>query len=583
MFNKVRLLRDLKSDQWVRPFLHYYKKTLWLALTLGVLTFVCGAGLMFDSGYLISKAATHPDNILLIYVPIVLTRAFGIGRPALRYVERLVSHNWVLRMTSAFRKKLYDSLEGDAVFFNSKYQLGDILGLLSEDVSHIQNLYLRTVFPMIVSWSLYVIIVVGIGFLSPLMGLWVLITFGLMIFAIPLWSVIINGARQAVEKKTKNDLYTDLTDNVMGITDWVLAERGQEYVNLHNQHEEQLMKVQHRMHRFEFFRNFVLQMLFILIVVSLLLWAGTYFGGQYGGPANWIAAFVLAAFPLVDAFAGLPDAAQETNIYADSLERLNNLPKPQATPETAVALNGPFMVKVEDVHYTYPQTTCEVLSGIDLTITPGQKLAILGRSGSGKSTLAALLRGDRTPTKGQITLNGVATATLGDQVADYVGVINQSPHLFNTTVANNVRIGNENASDEQVWDVLERVGLAEMIKKLPQGLETQVDEAGLRFSGGERHRLSLARILLKDAPIILLDEPTVGLDPVTEQEVLDTFMTQLQGKTLIWITHHLQGVAKMDQVVFIEDGHLAMQGTPAELEVSSARYRHLLAADRGEE
>ncbi|MFC2749444.1 MAG: ATP-binding cassette domain-containing protein, partial [Limosilactobacillus fermentum] len=192
-------------------------------------------------------------------------------------------------------------------------------------------------------------------------------------------------------------------------------------------------------------------------------------------------------------------------------------------------------------------------------------------------------RGDRTPTKGQITLNGVATATLGDQVADYVGVINQSPHLFNTTVANNVRIGNENASDEQVWDVLERVGLAEMIKKLPQGLETQVDEAGLRFSGGERHRLSLARILLKDAPIILLDEPTVGLDPVTEQEVLDTFMTQLQGKTLIWITHHLQGVAKMDQVVFIEDGHLAMQGTPAELEVSSARYRHLLAADRGEE
>ena len=164
MFNKVRLLRDLKNDQWVRPFLHYYKKTLWLALTLGVLTFVCGAGLMFDSGYLISKAATHPDNILLIYVPIVLTRAFGIGRPALRYVERLVSHNWVLRMTSAFRKKLYDSLEGDAVFFNSKYQLGDILGLLSEDVSHIQNLYLRTVFPMIVSWSLYVIIVVGIGF-----------------------------------------------------------------------------------------------------------------------------------------------------------------------------------------------------------------------------------------------------------------------------------------------------------------------------------------------------------------------------------------------------------------------------------
>ena len=132
-----------------------------------------------------------------------------------------------------------------------------------------------------------------------------------------------------------------------------------------------------------------------------------------------------------------------------------------------------------------------------------------------------------------------------------------------------------------MWDVLRRVGLDQMVEKLPQGLETEVDEAGLRFSGGERHRLALARILLKDTPIVLLDEPTVGLDPITEQAVIDTFMTQLKGKTLIWITHHLQGIDQMDQVIFLEDGKIYMQGSPKELWQTEQRYRELKRADQG--
>ncbi|MDE6948246.1 MAG: ATP-binding cassette domain-containing protein, partial [Limosilactobacillus sp.] len=137
------------------------------------------------------------------------------------------------------------------------------------------------------------------------------------------------------------------------------------------------------------------------------------------------------------------------------------------------------------------------------------------------------------------------------------------------------------ATEDQVWDVLERVGLATMIRRLPKGLHTMVDEAGLRFSGGERHRLSLARIFLKDAPNLLLDEPTVGLDPVTEEKVIETFMKQLQGKTLIWITHHLQGIEMMDQVVFIENGKITMQGSPVELQKTNEHYRTLKMADEG--
>ena len=129
--------------------------------------------------------------------------------------------------------------------------------------------------------------------------------------------------------------------------------------------------------------------------------------------------------------------------------------------------------------------------------------------------------------------------------------------------------------------MLAHVGLADLARRLPEGLDTLVDEAGMRFSGGERHRIALARVLLQDTPVILLDEPTVGLDPVTERALLDTFVENAQGKTLIMITHHLQGVSAMDRVVFVENGKLEMEGAPAELERTSERYRHLLAFDRG--
>ncbi len=571
----------MKHDRWVKPFLKRYKWTLVLAITLGIITFICASGLMFTAGYLISKSATMPFNILLVYVPIVLTRAFGIFRPVTNYFERLASHNWVFKMTSAFRKKLYDSLEQDAVFFNSKYRIGDILGLLSEDVAHIQNLYLRTIFPTLVAFGLYAIIVIGMGVISPLMGLLMLILFGLIIIAIPVWSVLVNGARQQLEKQYTNTLYADLTDNIMGITDWVFAGRSAEYLSYHDQSEQHLLASQKAMKRFEHWRDFILQVMILLVVVSLILWGAARFGGHWGGSANWIAAFVLCVFPLDEVLSSLPTAAQQTNVYTDSLNRLNKLPQPQLTVAKDINITAPYNLKVKDLKYRYPQTEQMVLRGINLNIKPGEKLAILGRSGAGKSTLASLIRGDRKPTAGSVTLNGIPTDEFGDQISDYIGIVHQSPYLFNTTILNNIRLGNENASEEQVWEVLKRVGLASMVQRLPKGLHTMVDEAGLRFSGGERHRLSLARILLKDAPIILLDEPTVGLDPLTEEQVIETFMEQLKGKTLIWITHHLQGIEMMDQVVFIENGTIAMQGSPVDLQKTNQHYRMLKLADEG--
>ncbi|PLA77171.1 thiol reductant ABC exporter subunit CydC [Ligilactobacillus agilis] len=579
--NKVALFKQLQGDKWVKPFLKQYKKTLYLALFLGFCTFFCGGALMFNSGYLISKSASHPSNILLVYIPIVLTRAFGIGRPVFRYVERLTSHNWVLKMTSNLRVKLYRILEQDAIFFKRDYSLGDVMGLLAEDINHLQNLYLRTIFPTVIAWLLYIFIVIALGFYSLWFALVMLFYFGVILIVFPLWSVLINGARQKQEKVLKNELYTNLTDNVLGISDWIFSQRGQEYVELHEQAQADLYAVQAKLRKFNNLRGLLFELTYGGMALVTLLWASGQFVGDHGGAANWIAAFVLAIFPLVDAFAGLPAASQETNVYADSLERLNKLPDQRVAKEVSELPQAPYDLIVKDLSFQYGKNQKEVLTDLNLMIKRGQKLAILGRSGSGKSTLANLLRGDLKPTKGQITLGGVDVSALNEQMADYIGVIQQAPYLFNTTLINNVRLGNEDASPEDVWAVLERVGLKKMVASLPKGLETMVDEAGLRFSGGERHRLALARILLQDTPIVLLDEPTVGLDPVTEQALITTFMEQLQGKTLIWITHHLKGIEQVDKVIFIEDGQLEMEGSPEELAKTSPRYQKLKAIDDG--
>lgn len=630
------------SERWIKPFFKQYRGALVLALFLGVATYVFASALMFDAGYLISKAAEAPGNIVVIFIPVAFARIFGVGKPILQYLERLTSHNWILRMTSSLRLKLYNVLEKDAIFIRQRLKTGDILGLLSEDIGHIQNLYLRTIFPFIVSWALYIIIIICLGFFSPWFALVMLFLLGVVVLVVPLVSALIQGARQTRRKVMKNDLYEHLTDNVLGVSDWIIAGRSSEYVSTYKTSEDAFRAVNAKLLRGARNRGLLLQILYAAIVVALLLWAGSYFGGMYAGSANWIAAFVLAFFPLIDAFAPLPAAAIETSTYRDSISRLNELPDedesdvaggskeagargsartdgggsaneasgcaskdrhsspetPPATPlatdhatplatppatdhATANANHEPLAIRINQLSFRYPHTSRDVLVDLNLTIAPGEKLAVLGRSGTGKSTLAALIRGDLTPTKGAVLLDGVATSELGDEITHYIGVIQQHTYLFNATLAENLRIGNQHATDEELWKALDTVGLSEMAERLPKGLETLVDEAGLRFSGGERHRIALARVLLCDVPIVILDEPTVGLDPLTEQALLTTIFETLSNKTVIMITHHLQGITLMDNVIFIEEGKLKLKGSPDELAASSLYYQKLQTFDKG--
>lgn len=576
--SKIPILKAFEKDTWVKPYLQRYKAPLMLAIFLGFCTFFSAGALMFNSGYLISKSASLPENILLVYVPIVLTRAFGVSRPVFRYIERLTSHNWVLKMTSKLRRKLYHTLEKDAMVFKQKYRMGDILGLLAEDIQYIQNLYLRTIFPLIIALILYAFIVIAVGMFSLFFALYLALLLFILVIVLPVWSVVVNGARQEREKTLKTELYTDLTDNVLGVADWIFSQRGVEYVDTHLQVEQELYQVQDQKRLFNRRVQVLFQLIYSFIVIGLIVWTSQRFVGNHGGAANWIAAFVLSAFPVVDAFVVLPEAMQESNVYKDSIERLNALEEtPDEAPKSIEVTDT--RIQVEDLSFSYDHHL--VLDHLDLTIEPGEKIAILGKSGSGKSTLASLIRGDLKPKSGLLTLGGVPTYQFGDAMSHYISVIQQAPYLFHTTILNNVRMANTNKSEEEVWQVLERVGLKKLVEQLPEGLHTMVDEAGLRFSGGERHRMALARILLQDTPIVLLDEPTVGLDPLTEQALIDTFFSQLQDKTVIWITHHLQGIEIMDRVIFIEDGRLEMSGTPADLAQNNARFQQLKAIDEG--
>ena len=571
------------AERWVTPFFKQYRTTLTFALLLGILTFICASALMFTSGYLISKAAEAPGNIMVIFLPVALVRIFGIGKPILHYFERLTSHDWILRMTSKLRLKLYTILEKDAIFFKQRFKTGDILGLLAEDLGHLQNLYLRSIFPTIVAWVLYVLLVLFLGYFSWWFALVMLLLLGVVVFLVPLVSLLVNGARQTRQKAIKNELYEDLTDNVLGVSDWVIAQRGIDYVASYKKPVHNLRSLNLQINKSSRRRDLLLQFIYAIIVVLILAWTGTQFGGTYAGTANWIAAFVLGFFPLIDAFSPLSEAAIEMNTYRDSIDRLNDLPEQDCGVSDAAtpALTTPFILETQSLHFAYDQTDREVLHGLTLSVLPGEKLAILGRSGSGKSTLAALMRGDLMPTAGSVTLNGIPTNRFADDITGYIGVIQQQTYLFNATLADNLKVGKQDAADEELWAVLEQVELTEMVKRLPDGLQTMVDEAGLRFSGGERHRIALARVLLQQVPIVILDEPTVGLDPITEQSLLKTIFEAMADKTVIMITHHLQGVSLMDRVLFIENGAVTIDGTPAELEESNPRYQSLLIFDQG--
>lgn len=596
--------QTLAHDEWVKPYFKLYRKALVVSLALGILAMVFASALMFTSGYLISLSAERPEiGVWALFIPLAFVQIFGIGKPFLSFFERLESHDWILHMTSKLRLRLYLSVEKDAAFWSLTKRLGDTLGLLSEDTDHLQNLYLRTIFPTIIATAIWLIATIALGVISPLVGLCTFVIIGIYTIALPILSVYVNGARQQRIKAHTNELYADVYDDVLGIADWTFSGRKDEFVRRIMDAHEAIHREAHAMHTFNRKRDFAGQALFALFVIGICVWASYHFAavvqapaatGILDRPADWVAAFVLGLFPLLEAFVPLSDAATQGFSYIDSIKRLNELDSVPAildepSDETQSMVDAQpkecddeavdARIELKDVSFAYDEKP--VLESISLCVEPGEKLAILGPSGAGKSTLASLLRGDLVPTSGSIAIGGESPTALTDDIANRIGIIQQETYLFNATLLGNLRLGDSSISRDQARDALIAVGLEGLLDRLPKGLDTMVDEAGWRFSGGERHRIAIARVLLRQTPIVILDEPMVGLDPQTEHALLSTIFEVFSDRTVIMITHHLLDIDRFDKVVFIEQGAIALEGSPAKLARTSERFRQLLAFDQG--
>lgn len=576
---------SLFKDSWIRPYFAQNKWLLILVLVLGTGTFFSAGALMFTSGYLISKSATQPENILLVYVPIVLVRLFGISRPVFRYAERLSGHSMVLKILSRMRVRLYKILEPQALDFKSKFKTGDLLGVLADDIEHLQDLYIKTVFPSLIGVILYMIIVLGLGFFSIPFALLMLLLMFVLVILFPLVSLLVTRAKHARIKDARNGLYQSLADAIMGIGDWMISGRQADFIKRYEAQEQKVDNLEMEVDRFKRGRNFLFHFVVVIITVAMIIWiASSVEAGQFS--TIWIAAFVLVVFPLIEAFAPLSDAVSQIPGYQSSLDRMKSLETENTAQENRneeqihhLSEKKSLPITLQQVSFAYTSNGAKLLDQLSLSIQSGEKIAILGKSGAGKSTIVKLILGAYAPLQGQIIIGGTNVTELESHIASLVSVLHQKPHLFDTTVMNNIRLGNPQASDEDVYEAAKQVDMHEYISSLPDGYHTRMRELGSRFSGGERQRIALARILLQKTPIVILDEPTVGLDAITERQLLETIFKTLQNKTVIWITHHLVGVETMNRIIFLEQGKIKMDGTHQELLSSNARYGKLYGLD----
>lgn len=580
----------MKREEWFRPYIRAHARRFVAIILLGVCTALTASSLMFTSGFLISKSALRPENILLVYVPVVLVRTFGTSRAVVHYVERLIGHDTILRILSKMRLRLYQILEPQALFVRSRFRTGDLLGVLADDIEYLQNVYLRTIFPSIVALVMYVVVLAVIGWFDAGFALLMAFLILLLLFVFPAISLVLTKHLQTESKSERNGLYQKLTDAIMGMSDWVISGREGQFVHSYEQDEAKVARIDGALSEWSKWRNFLGQIIVGCIVVTMLFWTGDQYAmGEI--TVTLIAAFVLVMFPVMDIFLPISEAIEKIPQYQNSLERLHSINSvddrnnrcdihPAVAEQQVQLARQDAHIRVEQVTYQYSPEAPTAVQQVSLTVPQGKKIAIIGRSGAGKSTLLKLIQGAILPTEGSVSIHGRPADQYGEHIPTIMSVLNQSPHLFDTTVGNNIRLGDLQASDEELKQVCRQVQLDRLIESLPEGYQTPMHETGQRFSGGERQRIALARILLQKTPIVLLDEPTVGLDPRTERELLRTIFKTMQGKTLIWITHHLVGAEHMDEVIFMEHGTVVMRGTHAELMEKEPRYRNLYHLDR---
>ena len=563
----------------------------WIALSvlLGFLTVGSSIGLMATSAWIIATAALQP-SIAVLQVAIVSVRFFGIARGVFRYLERLASHQVTFRVLARLRVWFYAALEPLAPARLMQYRSGDLLSRIVADIGTLENFYIRAVAPPLVAVLVAGLMWVFLGSFDPRLAQTVIALMLLAGAGVPLLSQMLSRQPGRRVVAIRSDLNAVLVDGIQGTADLVAFGAEAAQMRQVRSLSDALGRGQARMAAISGLNTALGSLLTSLAVVAVLTLAiPLVTAGRIAGVS--LAVLALATAASFEAVLPLPLAAQ---LLANSLAAARRLfevvdaggfAAPRAAVWESEGIAGgeisrspttPPSIAVSHLTLRYAPDEPPALDDVTFSVPAGGCVAIVGASGAGKSTLANALLRFWDPEAGAIRLNGRDLCDVEPEaVRRQIGVVTQHTYLFNATLRDNLRLARTGASQAEIESAARAAQIHDWIVSLAEGYDTWVGEQGLRLSGGERQRLAIARALLKDAPALILDEPTANLDAATERDLLAAMAPLMVGRTTIIITHRLVGLERADEVLVLDRGRIVERGRHEVLLRRAGIYRRM--------
>jgi ATP-binding cassette, subfamily C, bacterial CydC len=536
-----------------------YKKWVALAVVLNFVTIGSSVGLMAVSAYLISKAAVVTD-VSALSLAIVSVRMFAILRAVFRYLERYFSHTATFRILTHLRVWFYSAIEPLAPARLMQYRSGDLLTRSVADIETLENFYIRVVVPPIAAACIVALACLLLGAFDGTLALALLIFLLLTGVALPLVMRWLGKSSSGQFIATRAELNALLVDEIQGMADLLAFDQADTHRARMQRLSAALNRVQERQAMLRGVSN-ALAVLFTSFAGITVLWLAIPLvnGGQIDGV--YLALLPLTAIASFEAVQPLSLALQQLEASQAAGRRLFDLidAEPEVRDPDPARLVQPRAATIafKGVRFAYNPIDPFALDGVSFSIPAGSRVAIVGASGSGKSTIVNLLLRFWDYGEGEITLSDIDLHQYrADDVRNLIGVVPQTVHLFNATLRDNLRLANPEATDEQIVVACQQAQLHDFIDSLPLKYETLIGENGVLLSGGERQRLAIARAILKDAPILILDEATANLDAITERQLLASLESFMAGRTVIIISHRHTVIEQVDQVIELEQGRV---------------------------
>ncbi|ENK0807964.1 heme ABC transporter ATP-binding protein/permease CydC [Vibrio fluvialis] len=564
------------------PYLKLYKKH-WFGLTLGMLlafvTLCASIGLLTLSGWFLSAAAvaglTIARETFNYMLPGAFVRGFAMGRTAGRWGERVVSHNATFKLLTDLRIFFFEKLAPMIPGRVSNLRDADLLNRLVADIDAMDHVYLRLISPVTVG-------VLGIAALTALLC-WFDMALGLTLGSVLLvlllvWPVMFYklGKRNGAElTQHKAEMRVATLDWLQGYSELTIFGAESRYRDAIYAAQEKLLANQKVNASFTGLASALLLLANGWTLVLMLWLAADGVNGQ--APDPMIALVVFATMASVELLMPIAGAFQHLGQTLTSARRLNEiiLSEPDVKfPSEETRHSGQFDISFENLTFNYSGGEQPALKDVSLTIPAGNKVAIVGQTGSGKSTLIQLLCRYWDAQQGDIRIAGTRLQEWKESdLRAAISVVSQRVDILNGSLRDNLIMAKPTANDNELSAMLERVGLGKLLEA--PGLDAWLGDGGRQLSGGEKRRIGIARALLHDGPILLLDEPTEGLDKQTEQQIMALFKSHFENKTVIFITHRLVELETMDAVCLIEQGEIVEHGSHRALLAQQGRYFQL--------